>query len=410
MSLRASFGRRLQPAWGAEGAGLVWLVGGFGSTVVLGLALQLLALRGLSDGDYTTFVFGLGIGNVANAVAAAIQPVVAVRAGTAQPAFLPAAPAPILAVVILTTVAGIGLLTPGVGVLVAAFACLQVPLHAVAAVGLGRLQARRAFAQIAGLNALWSLVRILVVLPAVIVSDGSATVFVLALPAALAVELVVLALLGAFRGSSWRAAADGRVLRRTYGLWALFGWLLNADAIFARLFLDRAAADAYALAVTLGRQPLYAVAPLALVLLPVTQSGRPAEQRRRLGAILLVSSLLLAGTLLVLGGWPRAIVSVLTGDPDRADATLIRGYAIVGSLGAAATLLLTFAFAMGRMPRLGALTLLALGSGIVAAAVGGDPNRLLIVQAAVVATLVIGSTVLGLRATASTTLAPNASG
>lgn len=410
MSLPANLRRRLQPAWGTEGAGLVWLVGGFGSTVVLGLALQLLALRGLSDGDYATFVFGLGIGNVANAVASAMQPVVAVRTGTANPAFLPAAPAPILVVVLLTTSTCIGLLAPGVGLGVAALVCLQVPLHAVAAIGLGRLQAQRAFARIAGLNALWSVARIAVVLPAVVASNGSATVFVLALPAALAVELVVLALLGGFRGTSWRAATDGRVLLRKYGLWALFGWLLNADAIFARLLLDRAAADAYALAVTLGRQPLYAVAPLALVLLPVTQSGRPDEQRHRLGAILLVSILLLAGTLLVIGGWPRTIVAMLTGSADRADPMLIRGYAIVGSLGAAATLLLTFAFAMDRSPRLGALATLAFGSGIAAAVFGHDPHRLLIIQTTVVASLVIGSTYLCLRATAPDAPAPSASG
>ena len=400
MSIRARFRTSLQPIWGAEGAGLVWLAAGFGATVVLGLALQLVALRALDEGDYATFVFGLGIGNVANALATAVQPVVALRAVTSRSGFLPGGPATILVAMTVATVAGVGILAPGVGLSVAALACVQVPLHAVAAVGLGRLQAGRAFARIAGLNALWSIVRILVVVPSVVAGDGTGTVFVLALPAALAVEIVALVLLGGFCGTTWHAAADGRALLRTYGVWALFGWLLNADAVFARLFLERSAADAYALAVTLGRQPLYAVAPLALVLLPVTLGAHPGEQRRRLGSILLVSLLLLAGTLLVLGGWPRAIVGLLTGDPGRADAALIRGYAVVGSLGAAATLLLTFAFALRRAPRFGALAFVAVAGGTIAAAFGHDANRLLVIQAVVVAALVAGLIWLSLRATA----------
>lgn len=396
MSLRAS----LRPAWGNEGVGLSWLAVAFGATVVLGLALQVLALRTLSEHDYATFVFGLGIGNIANAIASAVQPVVAVRAGTSRAAFLPASPPAILGVTVLATVVATVVLAPRVGWLVALFACLQIPLHATVAVGLGRLQARRSFVQIAGALTLWSSMRIAVVVPAVVAGAVSATAFVIALPVALLVEIALLAWLGAYRGTVWRAAVDSRRLLNDYGLWALFGWLINADAIFARLFLSAAGADAYALAITLGRQPIYAVGPLAMVLLPVTVAGEDEGQRDRLRAILLASLLLLVGTLVVIGGWPETIVGWLTGDPSRGNATLIRGYAVVGSLAAAAMLLLTFAFALGRPPRVRNLVVLALVGGVVAVTLATGPFRLLALQLAIVAILVVAWITLAHRVTA----------
>ncbi|MHB8645862.1 MAG: hypothetical protein ACYDAR_08755, partial [Thermomicrobiales bacterium] len=70
---------RLRPLWGDEGKGAIWLTAGIATTFVFGLALQVLGLHRLDTSEYATFVFALGIGNVANAIAAAIQPVIATR-------------------------------------------------------------------------------------------------------------------------------------------------------------------------------------------------------------------------------------------------------------------------------------------------------------------------------------------
>ena len=178
---RASLGG-LRPAWGGEGRGLTWLAVGIGATFALGLALQLIGLRVLDEGDYATFVLCLSLGNVASAVAGAVQPVVAVRAGTAHPAFLPAPAGAMLLVAVATIAGGAALLAPGVGWAVALLACVQLPLHAFLGVGTGRLQARRAFAAIAASLVLLSVVRIAAVVPTSLDGAASARVFAVALP------------------------------------------------------------------------------------------------------------------------------------------------------------------------------------------------------------------------------------
>ena len=377
---------RIRPAWGDEGRGALWLALGIGATFALGLALQLIGLRTLEAGDYATFVLGLSLGNVASALAAAIQPVVAVRATGGDPAFLPFAAGPTLLVATVATVAGAALLTPGVGWAVALLACFQVPIHALLGIGTGRLQAQRAFAAIAASLVLLSTVRIALVAPAARDGAASALVFAVALPLALLAAIGVIAWRGGFQGVPRSAAADGRRLLGQYALWALTAWLINGDAVYARLRLPADEAGAYALAFTLGRQPLYAVAPLTMVLLPVTLASHPAEQRGRLRAILVVSALLTLGTVALLMPFPAEIVRLLTGDEANGDPLLIRGYALIGSLAAAATLLLTFAFALGRSPRLPLLAALAVASGAAALA-AGSPTTLLAIQAATVVAL-----------------------
>jgi hypothetical protein len=389
---------RLRPVWGDEGAGTVWLALGIAATFVFGLFLQLLGLRTLSDGAYATFVFGLGLGNVANAVAAAVQPVVAARAAADDGTFLPASPRALVAGAVLLCLAGVALLGPSVGPVTAFLAVAQIPLHAAVAVGLGRLQAARAFARLSGCLVVWSVVRIAVVVPFVLTGRASAEVFVLALPAALAAELALLAGLGAFRGVAWRTAPDGGALRGSYGLWALFAWLLNADAVYALLFLDPANADRYATALTLGRQPIYAVAPLAMVLLPVTQAGGRGGQRERLRAILGVAALVFAGSFVVLGIRPDLVLGLLTGNAAATSAALVRGYTAVGSLAAAATLLMTFTFALGGAPRTWLLIALTAGS-LAAAALVATPGQLLLVQGLAVALLTLLCLAAGVKVT-----------
>lgn len=391
MSLRSGV-RHLAPTWGTEGQGLVWLGIGIGTTFVLGLALQLIGLRTLDVASYATLVLCLSIGNVASAIAGAIQPVVAVRSATDHPAFLPAPASVIAVVIVLTGGGGAALLAPHIGWTVAVLACLQIPLHCLLGVGLGRLQARRAFGGIAISLVLLSIVRILVVVPSAKAGHASATSFAVALPAALLAAIAVAAGYGGYRSTSRgdsseglrERARDGSRLLGQFVLWAAAAWLINGDAVYARVRLPAEAAGAYALAFTLGRQPIYAVAPLTMVLLPVTIASHPGEQRARLRAILMVSVILLAGTLLVLAPWPATVVRLLTGDDSAADPLMIRGYAVVGSIGAAATLLLTFAFALGGAPRLAALlTLIGVG-GVLALTVATTAHALLTVQAAVV--------------------------
>jgi O-antigen/teichoic acid export membrane protein len=375
---------RLRELWGEERSGLVLLSLGTAATFILGLALQVLGLRSLSGGDYATFVFALAIGNIASAIASAIQPVVTTRTQSGEPSFLPAAPGTVVIGVAVGLAAAVALTSRAAGPAVAALAVLQVPLHAVVAVGQGRLQAARSFRWLAVALVVWAVARMAVVLLCIAAGRGTAAAFVLALPAALLVELLLLARLGAFRGIDRRAAADGRRLLENYLCWALFAWLLNADAVYARLWLAPEPADQYAVAFTLGRQPIYAVAPLAMVLLPVSHAARLEDQRGRLRAILLVSVGLLVGTVLVLGIRPRSVVALLAGDAAGAAPALIRGYAVVGPLAAAATLLMTLAFAVGRAPGPRALAGIA-AVGAVAAAATRAPGPLLLMQAGVVA-------------------------
>lgn len=392
---------RLQPLWGDEGAGVLWLTLGVGVTFILGLVLQLLSLRTLNAGGYATFVFALGIGNIAHAVASAVQPVVAARATTDQAAFLPVSWQTLALAAGLLTPIVVMMLSPAVGWRIALLAVAQVPLHVTVAVGLGRLQAQRQFARLAACLALWSAARCGVATLAIITESGSPTAFVAALPLALLAEAGMLWVLGAYRGCDLRPTADGKPLVTGYALWALFAWLLNADAVFAPRVFSPADADAYAMAFTLGRQPVYAIAPLTTVLLPVTLALDQVEQRPRLFAVLGVTAVLLVGTLVVLGARPNLILALLTGDPASTSAVLLRGYAIIGSVAAGAALLMTFAFALGCPPRLQVLGGLAFSYLLVTAAFVSRPLHLLFAQGSVIFLVAAFSTVNVIRATSA---------
>lgn len=282
---------------------------------------------------------------------------------------------------------------------VALFAALQLPLHVYAGVGFGALQARRAFGWMACSLVLWGGARCLVVLLAVGGGADDALLFVVALPSAVAIKIGILALGGGYRSLNWAPASDGRGLLRRYTVWGLFSWLMNADALFAQAVLSTTGADAYAVALTLGRQPIYAAAPLATVLLPVAIGADALTQRHRLHAVLFVSTLLAAAAAVALAIAPDLVVRILSGDARDGAANLIRGYVFVGSAAAAATLLLTLAFALDGLPDLRLLTALSVLGVACAALFVRDPAQLLVLQAATVTVVAIQQFALAWRST-----------
>ena len=273
--------RPVQPVWGGQGRGTswlaLWLALGIGSTFLLGLVLQLLALRTLSGGGYATFVLALGVGNVANALAVVVQPVVAARTAGGDSSLLPVRPTAALAAAATLTLGGAAALSTVTEPVIALFIVLQIPVHAAVGIGLGRLQARRAFGLIAASLGFWAAARVLIALAAMAGPPAATSALVFALPGAQLAQLALLWWLGAYREVRWARAADGSELLRRYALWAVFAWLLNADALYGHARLGPEVADSYAVALTLGRQALYAAAPLAIVLLPVTQAAPAAE-------------------------------------------------------------------------------------------------------------------------------------
>src|SRR5215203_4768845 len=64
---------------GAHTGDTILLIAVNGIAAFLSLVLQLIAIRSLPTGEYASFVLTLGIGNVAFALAAAIQPIAAIR-------------------------------------------------------------------------------------------------------------------------------------------------------------------------------------------------------------------------------------------------------------------------------------------------------------------------------------------
>jgi hypothetical protein len=397
-SFRSSLSDRVGVLWGNQGDALVWLAVAVAWTFVLGLALQLIALRTLSGSDYSDFVLALGISNVASAIAAAIQPVVAARAASGRRTFLPFPGAVITPLGLAAYVASVAALAPTVGVSIATLAVFQIPLHAVVGVGLGNLQAERSFKRMAICTSVFAFARVAVVASAVSTGSASSVVFVFALPTGLVATIVVLLAVGGYRGVEWRGASDVGLLAE-YGLWAAFAWMLNADAIYARVFLPATDSARYAVAITLGRQPLYAVAPIVMILLPITLGAEAAGQRRTLHAILIVSVALSIAAFSVLGARPDAVVSALTGHRGGGYAPLVRGYALIGSLAALVTLELTFLFALFVRPSLfvlGAGALATLGVVWISVNSGGE---LLIVQGIVVGLLALWFTCLSWRAT-----------
>jgi hypothetical protein len=224
-------------------------------------------------------------------------------------------------------------------------------MHALIGVGCGRLQAQRRFAWLAVAIAAFAAGRIGLAVP-VVTLELPVEAFIAALPAGLAVTLAILILGGAYRGVSWKLMerrAAGPVLAG-YACWTLLAWLLNADALFARLFLEPAEADRYGVAFTLGRQPLYAVAPVAIVLLSLVAASRPHELTARWGAAMLTGLGMTLVAALALALLANPLVGALTGTPASGYAGLVGTYGAVGGLGALITLQLTFLAGSGRLP------------------------------------------------------------
>jgi O-antigen/teichoic acid export membrane protein len=391
---------RLQPLWAGEGRGTLWLGLGVGSTFALGLLLQVLALRALSDGDYATFVLALGIGNIANAIAVTVQPMIAASVAKGEPVALPAQPWLLAGAAGGVVFGGAMLLGGTVGWVVAVLAMLQIPLHAAVGAGLGGLQGSRRFGALASALLLWTLARVLVAVAVFVTLDAPALGFVLALPAALALELLLLLRVGALRGAALTQPRIDLAALRPYAVWALLAWLLNADAVYGHARLPAVEADAYAVALTLGRQTIYLAVPLATVLLPVTLAGARDGQRGRLYAILLVTALLLVAGGIVLGVRPELIVRVLSGGTKDVGVGLVRGYVVVGALAAGATLLLTFLFGLVRLPRLRWWGLLAVASASAAMLWASTAEELLLVQLVAVGALFAALASAGFAATA----------
>lgn len=323
-------------------------------TFVLGPVLQVLAIRKLGTGDYATFVFALAIGNVANALAASVQPVVAVQVGAGKRGeFLPTGRMAAAGLVLVVGTLAAAALGQSTGMVVAGLAIAQLPLHAVLGASIGALQGARRFAAVSVTSVAFAPLRLLGALAAVALGHEGVTAFVAALPAALAVSLVVAGLLGAFRAISWSKAAAPRTLLFTYLSWVALAFLVNADAIYARLALPDVEADRYGVAFNLGRLAVFAIAPIATVLLPAAQGSSPSERWQRTIAAAGLTLALGAGLMATVGAFPAQVSDLLTGDGGAGYAALVRVHIIVGTLAALVTLLATLAFAVGVRPPIG---------------------------------------------------------
>ena len=313
----------------------------------LGLGLQLLASRSLTQRDYATFVFGLAIGNVAQSLASAIQPVVAKQA---RARFLPI---PLrLALVLGGGVCATAWAALGwpVGFTVAALALSQLPLHALVGVGMGVLQRARKFTAMAVIIPSFAAVRLVSVLPWLWAGHLQSWQFVMALPLGLLVMGGLVGSFGGFRGLDWRPTSNRAALIPSYGLWLSIAWLLNSDGLYGRLFLGEAPSGDYALAFTLGRLPLFAVGPLVTILLS-SLLDRATQQRGRLVlGILIASTILFLGSILTLGVHAQTAIDLLSGDASGRSVRLLRVYAIQGPTAALLTMMVTLLYGVGHLP------------------------------------------------------------
>ncbi len=322
------------------------------STFVIGISIQAAAVRILSLSSYSTLVFGLAIGNVANAIASAIQPVVAVGHRTTDERFVPCSVKIIGTFTVLLSTLAVLVMRTSVGLVAAAATVSQVPIHALVAVGQGRLQAKSRLVPLAISVSIFAFIRLVMLFASLVAGVKSIYPFILALPIGLLGTLGYLHVVGAFRQVSWKPIQDKGSVVAGYLLWASLAWLVNADAIYARILLPDDAAGSYAVAFTLGRLPLFAVAPLAMVLLPVTAQRAGTDQTRRLTGIVVAGLVLVFGSLVVLAIQPAFSLTIFTGNDGTASFSIVRLHALIGSFGAVATLLWTFAYASGQRPPL----------------------------------------------------------
>ena len=372
--------------WGDQGRGAFLLVLATGAVFVLGLALQLIAVRALDSAAYATFVLALGLATIASMVASSVQPVVAMRVLSDQAGYLPFGLRTGMPTLGILTVAVWLALTGTIGNSGALLVAIQLPMHLAVGVLSGLIQGRRSFGTLSLGMAVWSASRVGAASLLLILGVDAEVSLLFALDAALFAHLIVLALGVSWSSACWTTSKSSLRDFSEFAGWLASGCLLFGDAIACRLLLPDVSAARYALAVTLGRQAVFAASPLSTVLLTTVQE-RP-DDRGRLGLVAGIAVVLTVFLGAGVGIAPAAAVALLTGSASLADPWLIRGYVLVGGLGAAAVLLLAWAGGLGRLPATG-LQLLALAGALSVGLVADSARSLLLMQSVLVVGLVL---------------------
>lgn len=335
--------------WGTEGRGTLLLTLAMAFVFAMGLALQLFAVRTLDDAQYSTFVLSLGIATVATMVASAIQPVVALQMLRGDSGFLPIAAPGLFGGLALVLVVTTLLLEQQLGLWLALLTTSQVPLHLAIGVASGVLQGRTSFAALAFGMVLWSGTRLCAAVALDRFGVDAELSLVAGLAIALGVHLAWLVARNGFAGLTLQAGGEARHTLRNYVAWLSAGWVIYGDAAMARVLLPGTDGARYALALTLGRQAIYASSPMVTTLVPAAALAQ-SPPRHRLAAILGVSALLTTGLAVGMGLDPALTATLVAGTAERADPALFRGYVVVGGLGTLSMLLLAWATASDRLP------------------------------------------------------------
>lgn len=344
---------RLAILWTGHGSSLSFL--GAINFIVLasGVGLQLLAIRSLSHGDYATFVVGIGFANAAGIVGNVVQPIAAIRSSV--DATGPIVPVPHgAAVVVLAATFGaiVSLLVSFVGFWEAMSMASLLPLHAIIAVGLGRLQAHRAFRRISVVSV--SLVPSRLLFAAAFGYAGWSTgaSFVTALLASAVLAASATALVGGLRGLYGAFGSDRR-LAVTYAAWGALAVLIHVDVLVVKLAFSETDASRYAAAFTLGKLGLFAVGPIALVLLPVAQPLAGGAVRSLSAATVIVTLVVGLAMFAGLGFYPETVARLVFGESQPVgSAGLIRIHLLIGIVNVLMLLQSTLLFARGVRPPL----------------------------------------------------------
>lgn len=310
-----------------------------------GICLQIFAVRELDSGDYASFVLALAVGNIANAVGAAVQPVVALRIANGRRDVFPYSLKSSVLLVVFVALAGGIALTPASGLAIGILISLQIPLYALIGFGQGRLQGDSRFGALASTLPLFAVGRVGTVVVAFYFGGDGVGIFVLGLLVGLASTVLFLVGMGAYADLSVADRGFKPALIRPFLWWSSIAWLLNSDAVIGRLGLAEEFARRYSTAFTLGRLPVFSVAPLATLLLPLAAGRGPEGTRQLANRALIVSAAVFAATMILLAAFPGHLIELFEGKPDPAIQNLVRLHAVIGSTAASATLLLNIAFA-----------------------------------------------------------------
>ena len=376
---------RLTRDGGKDLAGLLWLLGSTACTIACGWTLQVLAIHRLGDLEYSSFVFALAIGSIAAILGGAIQPVVAASAMKGEGSWLSASAAPLAGAIAALTGALILVTAPAVGFAIAILSIVQLPIHLAVGVVSGWLQARRAYRALSIAALCWTGARILLALGAPLFLS-SAVAFLLALPAALAVQFACLAIAhhqaGSLRESRQAPVAVpwGMLLA-----WCAIGWIVYGDGVMARLVLGPSAAADYALALTLGRQAIYVATPVATVILPIAATSGLAGRRRLFLATIGAMGCMFGGLWLALGTFPGETVKLVLLNPSYESLTAVRLYALIGTVSFGALLLASLLTGSGAGIRAAPLAAIAVLSTATMAWLTDSPGSMAVVQLMAVA-------------------------